>query len=30
MDIDLKSIGIINSEFNDLENMPIQPTGDRY
>ena len=28
-DIILKSIGIINSSFTDLEDMPIQPTGEK-
>ena len=27
MDIQMKPIGIIHSEFNDLQKMPIQPTG---
>lgn len=27
--INLKSIGIIRSEFKDIENMPIQPTGEK-
>lgn len=28
MDIGLKSIGVVHSEFNSLQNMPVQPVGD--